>query len=389
VAPTRLRIGVIGVGTRGRQHLTTIGELPGHFKLAAVCDRSAPAAEAVAANAGVPAYTSVHDFLANARLDVVLIATQAETHHLVAEAVAEHGLPMLIETPLGTTRAMMDHTANVVARAGVNAEVGENMWRRPTERLNQAAIAAGLIGDVVRVSSYYESAGQDSCYHSMSLLRLYAGADVDEVRAHSHVSSLKPPASETWTQAQLSYANGVMGTCTFVTGWIGPLRRGHPRFMSVEGTEGFVVTGDGDLNMLRRVVDGAPLSYPKLIEAGSQMPLRYYYETDPPVECANPHGSRVLSDSGSTGSASDGFARADELLSIHRVVTEGADPGYTIAMARRDQELSIAIHESARLDRPLRPERMPGETAWERVVHEAFRKQWGADPFKNAGTLLR
>ena len=389
MAPTKLRIGVIGVGTRGRQHLTTISELPDHFQLAAVCDLVAPAAEAAAAQAGVPGYTSVHHFLANAGLDVVLIATQAETHHLVAEAVAEHGLSMLIETPLGTTRAMMDYTANVVAKAGVEAEVGENMWRRPTERLNQRAIEAGLIGDVVRVSSYYESAGQDSCYHSMSLLRMYAGADVGEVRAHSHVSSLNPPVSETWTQAQLYYTNGVMGTCTFVTGWIGPLRRGHPRFMSVEGTNGFVVTGDGNLNMLRRVEDGKPLSYPKLIEAGPVMPLRYYYETDPPIEYANPYGSRVLSDSGSTGSASDGFARADELLSIHRVVTEGARPDYTIATARRDQELSIAIHESARLDRTLRPEQMPRETEWERQQHEAFRKEWRADPFKNAGALLR
>ena len=325
-------------------------------------------------------------------MQVVVIATPAETHHLVAKAVAERGVHMLIETPLGTTRAMMDFTAEVVARAGVKVEVGENMLRRPTEQLNQKVLEAGLIGDVVRVSSYYESAGQDSCYHTMSLLRTYAGADVGEVRGFARRTELGPSVAETWTQAELFYANGVLGSCTYVTGWMGPSRRGHPRFMSVEGTEGFIVTGDGDMNMLRRVEQGAPVSYPKQIEVrqhgDQQIPQRYYYETKPETEYLNPFGDRVLTDSASTGSASDGIARAAELRSIHRAVTSASAPEYTIPMARRDQELSIAIAESARLERPLRPDQLSGETRWEREQHEAFRKQWGADPFKDAGKLL-
>ena len=390
MAVARLRIGVIGAGGRGQQHVRTILELPDLYELAGVCDLSELAARTMGERAGVRAYSDVDDFFAQADVQVVVIATPAETHHLVAKAAAERGVHMLIETPLGTTRAMMDFTAEVVARAGVKVEVGENMWRRPTEQLNQKALEAGLVGNVVRVSSYYESAGQDSCYHAMSLLRAYAGADVEEVRGFARQIKLEPPATETWTQAQLVYANGVLGSCTYVTGWMGPLRRGHPRFMSIEGTAGFIVTGDGDLNMLRRVGQDAPASYPKKIEvhqqADHEIPLRYYYETEPQTEYLNPFGDRVLTDSGSTGSASDGIARASELWSIHRAVTSGSLPEYTIPMARRDQELSIVIAESARLERPLRPDQLSGETEWERQQHEAFSERWGADPFK-AGTI--
>jgi len=72
----------------------------------------------------------------------------------------------------------------------------------------------------------------------------------------------------------------------------------------------------------------------------------------------------------------------------HRAVVEGAAPEYGMARARLDQEVSIAIDESARLDG--RPLRLPlgEETGWERRVHEAFRRRWGADPVKDADQLI-
>ena len=53
----------------------------------------------------------------------------------------------------------MDFIGETAARAGVPVEVGENMWRRPTEHLNQQVIGAGLIGKVLRVSSFVPPQG--------------------------------------------------------------------------------------------------------------------------------------------------------------------------------------------------------------------------------------
>ena len=149
--------------------------LPDLYQLAAVCDVSTESAASAASLAGARAYTDVRDLLSREALDVVVITTPRETHHVMVKIVAEARVNMLVETPLATTRAMMDVIRDTIASSGLKVEAAENMWRRPAEQLNRQAIAAGLIGDVVRVTSHYGPAGGNSCYHTMSLMRSYAG----------------------------------------------------------------------------------------------------------------------------------------------------------------------------------------------------------------------
>lgn len=404
MASTKLRIGVVGAGRRGRAHLATIRELPDLFELVGVCDSSGDMAEALALKAAVKAYTDVSEFIAREQVDAIVIATPPETHHIVARAAAERGVHLLIETPLGTTRAMMDATAEIVAKTGVVAEIGENMWRRPTERLNRMAIDAGLIGKVMRVNSFYEDSGHDSCYHTMSRFRYYAGAEVEEVHATVRRYDLDPgvttPAGpipegpyrtevlheETWTHALVYFTNGVVGSCTYITKWNRPLRWAHPHFVSIEGNAGYIATSPGDTNVLRRVEGGVPLTYERKVEVGGEpgheIPTRYSYDTEPAVSYENPFADRPLTDARPAGHA-DGIARAHELRCLHDSVTGGKPPQYTIEQARRDQELSIAIAESGRTGRPVR--QLAGdETPWERDQREAFRRLTGYDPLEGA-----
>ena len=50
---------------------------------------------------------------------------------------------VLVETPLATTRPMMDAIAEIAARSKIVVEVGENYGRRPVEVLNRQAVEAG------------------------------------------------------------------------------------------------------------------------------------------------------------------------------------------------------------------------------------------------------
>lgn len=369
------------------------------YALTAVCDLSEPVAQAVGASFGVRSYSNIREFFEHERLDVVLICTPFETHHLIANIAADYRVHMLIETPLGQTRQMMDFIYDAVSRAGVKAEVAENIWRRPSERLSKNVIDAGLVGRVLRVSSYYDDAGGNCCYHTMSRMRLFAGADVSEVRAYSRAfMGIASGTEETWNQALLFFSNGVLGSCTYVSSWTEPSRRGHPRFMSIEGTNGFILTGLGSPNLVRLVQHGRAVDYPLRVEMqlvdGREVPFRFYYETNPEVQFVNPFHDRVLPHTslddrgtgagwGGPGAGWDGIARADELASIYRAVTMNEEPSYGLASARRDQELSITIAESARLGRPLPGKLENGqETVWESERHEAFRQRWGFDPFK-------
>jgi hypothetical protein len=151
------------------------------------------------------------------------------------------------------------------------------------------------------------------------------------------------------------------------------------------------VSGRNLANSIHRLENGAQVVYPMKAdtreEGAHKIPMRYYYETNPPVEQRNPFADRPLNFSDDWG-ASDIIAIADALASIHRSVTTKSDPVYGVADARRDQELSIAIGHSASLDGLLVPLPLQEETAWEREQHEKFRVKWGGDPFKDAARLI-
>jgi predicted dehydrogenase len=394
----RVRLGLLGAGRRGKAHLSAIVGLADLFELVAICDVNEANARALAGSFGAKAYADVKEFFSREKLDVVDIVTPAESHHLMAMAAAEHGVNMVIETPLAPTRAMMDFIGEAAVKAGVVVEVAENYRRKPEIRLNRKALEAGVIGKVLRLTSFYQPIGQQGCYHSMSTFRFYAGAEVDQVRGFAHKFPVDRSVGygttydeESRTQAALFFNNGIIGSCTYLSSWLSPLRRGHPHFMTVEGSAGFAVSGRNLENSLHRLENGAQVVYPLKVRAredGKQkISTRFYYETDPPVEYQNPFADRALNYADDWG-ASDIIAIADALASIHRSVTAKSDAEYGIADARRDQELSIAIGHSAALDG--QPVRLPlGEvTAWEREQHEKFRAKWGGDAFKDAERLI-
>src|SRR5438046_1436250 len=155
VGTSRLRLGVIGAGRRGSEHIPSVLALPELLDLVAICDLTPGLAEKAAARAEAHPYTSPREMLARENLDAVVITTPRETHHLLVTLAAQFGVHMFVEAPLAGTRAMMTVIADVQAKSKLKIVVGEQMWRRPAETLNRQAIAAGLIGDVIRVSSFY------------------------------------------------------------------------------------------------------------------------------------------------------------------------------------------------------------------------------------------
>ncbi len=391
-ATRTLRLGVIGAGRRGSEHISSVLALPDLYDLVAISDLRPGVAEKAAGRAEAHPYTSPREMLAQEKLDAVVITTPRETHHLVMTLAAQFGVHMFVEAPLASTRAMMSVIAEVEARSKLKIVVGEQMWRRPAEPLNRQAIAAGLIGEVIRVSSFYGPSGGDSCHHSMALMRHYAGADAVEIQA-----ARREFQAETWTQGILRYANGVVGSITYTSNWLAPIRRGHPRFLSIEGTDGFIITGDGPGHMLRRVENGVPHDYPKQMElahdsSGNEYLVRCYFETDPPVEYRSPFGPNIAhdGDARSEGRIFDELARASELTSLHHAITTDGAVDYGVAQAGRDVELNLLLLESARRGTPLpaSADLLGTETQQERELNLQFREMYGADPIQDLERLV-
>ncbi len=139
-----LRAGIVGAGYIATWHADTIKALPG-VELAAVCDMSAGAAEALAVGYGADAYSDLDEMISKANLDAIHILTPPDSHKKLAVKCAEAGLHCFVEKPVGVSAA---ETAEMVA-AGRKAErlmaAGHNFLGMPGyERLKKAAQSGAL-----------------------------------------------------------------------------------------------------------------------------------------------------------------------------------------------------------------------------------------------------
>ena len=100
-----LRAGVMGAGAFGTNHVRKYAALEG-VTLAAVLDADAARAGALTAQYGGVACTDLDDFLQ--RVDVVSVATPADSHAALAVAALRAGKPVYVEKPLAATLADAD-----------------------------------------------------------------------------------------------------------------------------------------------------------------------------------------------------------------------------------------------------------------------------------------
>jgi predicted dehydrogenase len=144
-----LRIAVAGAGVIGRRHIELIAADPG-CSLAAIVDVS-PAAESLAASAGVPLYRSIEAMLATMRVDGVIVATPNALHAAQALACIAAGVAVLIEKPVADTVRAGEALCEAAERAGARVLVGHH--RRHSAIMARACevIASGALGPLVAI----------------------------------------------------------------------------------------------------------------------------------------------------------------------------------------------------------------------------------------------
>lgn len=97
-----LRIGVVGTGNMGREHVRRLAGVPG-AEVAAVSDVNVEQAKRVAEASGARAYCDGHELIGSAAVDAVLIASPGSTHEELTLACLAAGKPVLCEKPLAPT----------------------------------------------------------------------------------------------------------------------------------------------------------------------------------------------------------------------------------------------------------------------------------------------
>lgn len=142
-----LRAGIVGAGFIATWHANTIKTLPG-VELAAVCDMSAGAAEALAAGFGATPYNDLDDMITQADLDTIHILTPPDSHCNIALKCAKAGLHCLVEKPVGVSAAETGKMVDAGKAADRLMAAGHNFLGMPGYARLKAAAMSGELGRI-------------------------------------------------------------------------------------------------------------------------------------------------------------------------------------------------------------------------------------------------
>lgn len=118
---SRLKIGVVGVGSIGSNHARILGGLPG-AELAAVFDEDLELAERISAEHGGRATRSLEEFAS--LVDAATVATPTATHLEVGSALLRAGKHVLIEKPIAASTAEAQALVELALANGRILQVG-------------------------------------------------------------------------------------------------------------------------------------------------------------------------------------------------------------------------------------------------------------------------
>lgn len=128
----RLKVGVIGVGVMGVNHVRNYAEESSHFDLVGVYDNAAEHAKAVAEQFHTVAFDNI-DALLDA-VDAVSVVVPSSLHKEIGLQVAAHGVHALIEKPLALNSADAELLTQAFDSKGLKLQVGH------IERFNPVVI---------------------------------------------------------------------------------------------------------------------------------------------------------------------------------------------------------------------------------------------------------
>ena len=146
-----VKVGVIGCGSQGKNHLSAIKELDTEIAIvSAFCDLSPERLQN--AREMWPQARATSDFkemLAPGELDLVIVATMPNTHMQMALAALEAGADVLCEKPFMRNLEEATAVLDTAEQLGRQVQLGTNMRYMATSRYLRDLVASGGVGEPV------------------------------------------------------------------------------------------------------------------------------------------------------------------------------------------------------------------------------------------------
>ena len=383
VTQTPLRVAIIGTARRSDYLYGPIVQaLPNDVELVAVWGRSADSAKRLGESLGAPWYTDLDQLMRETAPQIGIVSVNYHANGEVGLMAVEHGLHVLLETPIAHKLSEADAIMAAAAQRNLKIEVAEQFHKRPLEQIKLKLIEAGLFGRVY--SSFNDFAGHG--YHGVSVMRSYLGFDAKPVQVTgavrqyelaSHWSRLgnkMGPRTETQEHGLIEFEGDRLGIFHWTSvGYDAPTRWWRSsRFLAEKGMGITVGVGLDVEERLSLLAPGGEAPHFITVERrweridGGALVAMVAHTGDadqPIVRWDNPfrpaqqgHGQQWHDDE---------IGVAGCLMSLVEAVRNNTEPTYGAAQARLDQELILAIRQSS-LDGG-QPVRLPLDPAAQKI----------------------
>jgi predicted dehydrogenase len=200
----KLGVGVVGVGTMGKQHAYNLRRLIPEARLVAVADADLERAKLVAAELEIDHFYNNVEALADRKdIQAIVVVTPAKFHGAAMKVCAHAGKDIFCEKPFTLTVEEADEVLDLTQKSGVRVQVGHVRRYDPPNVRAKRRIEAGEIGDPVIFKSLardpapppvsYMASGvngmffQDSTVHEFDLGRWLMNDEISEIHAYGAV----------------------------------------------------------------------------------------------------------------------------------------------------------------------------------------------------------
>ena len=179
-----LRVAIIGTSQRSSYlYGPLVKAMPAEVELVGIWGRSTDSARQLGEHLGVPWYIQMDKLIHETAAEIGIVSVAYPANGQVGLMAVEHGLHVLLETPIAHKLAEADAIIKTAKRKELKIEVAEQFHRRPLEQIKLKLIESGLFGRVH--TSFNDFAGHG--YHGVSIIRSYLGFDAKPVQVRGAV----------------------------------------------------------------------------------------------------------------------------------------------------------------------------------------------------------
>jgi len=360
-----IRVAIIGTGKRSDYlYGPLLKALPDEVELVSVWGRRAEPALHLGEGLGVPAYTELGRLVRETAPQVGIVSVNYSANGEVGLMAVQAGLHVLLETPIAHYLSEADAIIAEARQRGLKIEVAEQFHRRPLEQIKLKLIQSGLFGRVH--TAFNDFAGHG--YHGVSVLRSYLGFDARPLQvtgsvhtypltAHwSRLADSHSPRDETQEHGLIEFEGGQLGIFHWTdVSYDSALRWWRSsRFLAEKGMGITVGVGLEVQEWLTTLAEGGEAPHFirlerrwERVDGGALVAMVAHTGNPdlPVVEWQNPF--RPTRQGHGVQWHDDEIGVAGCLMSLVNAVRSGGEPSYGPFQARLDQELILALRQSA------------------------------------------